>query len=245
MTTINRIPAIIISLLFYGTVFAQQIIDWREIETFTDSYQRVIHYKKGEGKTLDGIYRIKRRADVEVVNLNNGIINGKYQRLRDGKLREEGNYTDGRRDGLFVEYYQDGSTHRKDTPMKSGKIDGMVISYYQDGKKESEKEYYQSIEHGTERRYSHDTGAILIEGKWKDGKKEGVWKEVFDAGNGVWGTRTLHYCNGELNGPYCVEMTKDGQPYITIHGQFSEGRKVGKWSQYDSTLGSTREWEEK
>jgi hypothetical protein len=40
-------------------------------------------------------------------------------------------------------------------------------------------------------------------------------------------------------------MRKDGKPYVTIRGQFSEGRKTGKWSQYDAVLGNTKEWDEK
>ena len=78
---------------------------------------------------LDGTYRIKRGPDEEVVSLNKGLMNGPYLRLRDGILREEGYYVDGMRNGPFVEYYQDGVTHRKDTPMNAGKIDGKVTTY--------------------------------------------------------------------------------------------------------------------
>ena len=66
-------------------------------------------------------------------------MNGPYIRMRDGILREEGYYVDGMRNGPFVEYYQDGVVHRKDTPMKAGKIDGKVTTYYSDGKVESKK----------------------------------------------------------------------------------------------------------
>ena len=126
--------------------------------------------------------------------------------------------------------------------MKAGKIDGKVTTYYRDRKLESEKEYRQSIEHGIERRYSQDSGEMLIEGQWVNGKKEGVWREWFDAGGGVSGTKVQHYRDGELDGSYLVEMTKYGKPYLTIRGQYTAGRKSGKWSQYDPTTGDTTEW---
>lgn len=97
------------------------------------------------------------------------------------------------------------------------------------------------MEHGTERCYDMSTGKTLIEGQWINGKKEGTWHEVIDAGGGITGIRLQHYRNGELDGPYSVEMRKDGKPYVTIRGQFSEGRKTGKWSQYDAVLGNTKE----
>ena len=57
------------------------------------------------------------------------IINGDYLRYRDGVLRESGIYAKGKRNGIFTEYYQDGVTPRKETPMQQGKIDGTVKTY--------------------------------------------------------------------------------------------------------------------
>lgn len=135
-SNLNQILTIIIGLLLCGTASAQQIIEWSDLETSTDSYLRIVYYKQGKKKPLDGTYRIKRGSDEEVVSLNKGLMSGPYCRWRDGILREEGYYVDGRRNGPFVEYYQDGVTHRKDTPMRAGKIDGKVTTYYSDGKVE-------------------------------------------------------------------------------------------------------------
>lgn len=76
----NKVLTIIISLLFCGTASAQQIIEWRDLNTSTDSYQRVVYYKQGKKKPLDGTYRIKRGPDEEVVSLNKGLMNGPYIR---------------------------------------------------------------------------------------------------------------------------------------------------------------------
>lgn len=241
----NKLITLLLCLLLGTPAYAQKTIEWQNIETATDSYQHIVYYQRGKKKPLNGSFRIRKGMDEEIMTLKKGLMDGKYRRLRDGIVREEGSYTDGRRNGLFVEYYQDGTTHRKDTPMKYGKIDGTVITYFSNGKKESEKTYRNSLEHGVERRYDLSSGEILIEGQWIDGKKEGRWKEVFDAGGGITGVKLQRYRNGRLDGPYSVVMSKGGKPYITIRGQFSEGKKIGKWSQYDARLGNTKEWNEK
>lgn len=100
----------------------------------------MVYHKKGKKKPLNGTYHIKRGLDEKVVKLKKELMHGEYKRLCDGVLREEGFYEDGQRSGLFVEYYQDGQTHRKDTPMLSGKINGKVTTCLSDGKTESENE---------------------------------------------------------------------------------------------------------
>ncbi|MDD7448476.1 MAG: hypothetical protein PUK62_04500 [Prevotellaceae bacterium] len=41
-----------------------------------------------------------------------------------------------------------------------------------------------------------------------------------------------------------MESTQDGKPYITIEGQYTDGKKSGRWKQYNATDGTTREWNE-
>ena len=94
-------------------------------------------------------------------------------RYRDGVLRESGIYAKGKRNGIFTEYYQDGVTPRKETPMQQGKIDGTVKTYFRNGKIEIEKEYRQSVESGRERRFDSKTGEQIFESHYIDGKKEG------------------------------------------------------------------------
>lgn len=73
-SNLNQILTIIIGLLLCGTASAQQIIEWSDLETSTDSYQRIVFYKQGKKKPLDGTYRIKRGSDEEVVSLNKGLM---------------------------------------------------------------------------------------------------------------------------------------------------------------------------
>ena len=136
----NRILALYIFLLLCGTVSAQQIVEWSDLQTITDNSRRTVYYKKGRKQPLRGKYRIIRGLDEECVKFSDGMINGDYRRYRDGVLRESGIYAKGKRNSTFTEYYQDGVTPRKETPMQQGKIDGTVKTYFRNGKIEAEKE---------------------------------------------------------------------------------------------------------
>lgn len=167
----NRILALYIFLLLCGTVSAQQIVEWSDLQTITDNSRRTVYYKKGRKQPLRGKYRIIRGLDEECVKFSDGMINGDYRRYRDGVLRESGIYAKGKRNSTFTEYYQDGVTPRKETPMQQGKIDGTVKTYFRNGKIEAEKEYKQSVERAggnaalTARQESRFLNLIISTGK--------------------------------------------------------------------------------
>ena len=78
----NRILALYIFLLLCGTVSAQQIVEWSDLQTITDNSRRTVYYKKGRKQPLRGKYRIIRGLDEEHVKLSDGMINGDYRRYR-------------------------------------------------------------------------------------------------------------------------------------------------------------------
>lgn len=158
-------------MLLCGTVSAQQTVEWNDLQPLTDDAHRTVYYKKDSKRPLQGKYRIIRGLDEEHVKLSDGMINGDYHRYRDGVLRESGIYVKGKRNGTFTEYYQDGVTPRKETPILQGKIDGTVKTYFRNGKIEIEKEYKQSVENGRERRFANKTGKQIFESHYIDGKK--------------------------------------------------------------------------
>lgn len=229
--------------LLCGVASAQQVVDWSELQTITDSARRTVYYSKGNKQPLQGTYRILRGLDEEQVTLSSGIIDGDYRRYRDGILRESGRYIRGKRHGTFTEYYQDGTTTRKETPMRHGKVEGTVKTYFRNSKLESDKVYKQSVEHGKERRFDSKTGKQVFESHYINGKKEGAEWEVLQEGGGIRSKTTRHYHNGKLNGPYLVESTRHGKPYITIEGQYTDGQKSGRWRQHDAIDGTTRTWD--
>ena len=124
----NRMLILYIFLLLCGTVSAQQTVEWNDLQPLTDDAHRTVYYKKDSKRPLQGKYRIIRGLDEEHVKLSDGI------------------YVKGKRNGTFTEYYQDGVTPRKETPILQGKIDGTVKTYFRNGKIEIEKEYKQSVE---------------------------------------------------------------------------------------------------
>lgn len=73
---------------------SQTTIEWENIEVVTDSNHNVVYYQKSDNEPLNGSIRIMKDLDEEIVNLKDGIMDGSYLRLRDGIVREEGNYTD-------------------------------------------------------------------------------------------------------------------------------------------------------
>ena len=202
----NRILTLYIFLLLCGTVAAQRTVEWNDLQTLTDDARRTVYYKKDSKRPLQGKYRIIRGLDEEHVKLSDGMINGNYRRYRDGVLRESGIYVKGKRNGTFTEYYQDGVTLRKETPMLQGKIDGTVKTYFRNGK---------------------------IESHYIDGEKDGEEWEIFEDGRAIRSKTTRHYRNGKLNGSYRVESTWEGKPYITIEGQYTDGEKSGQWIQHN------------
>lgn len=240
----KKILTLSVLLALYCTVSAQRIIKQEDLQVVTDNAKRTVYYEKGGKRLLNGKFRILRGLDEERVTLSKGIIDGDYSRYRDGVLREKGTYIKGIRDGIFTEYYQDGVTPRKITPMQQGKIEGMVKTFFRNGKTDSEKEYRQGAEHGRERRFDSTTGEQIFEANYIDGKKEGEEWEIYEDSRSLWSKITQHYRNGKLHGSYRMVSTRNGKPYVTIEGQYTDGKKSGRWKQYNATDNTTREWDE-
>ena len=210
----------------------------------TDEAQRTVYYERGGGRPMQGTFRIRHGLDEEHVRLVGGMMEGEYRRYRDGVLREAGLYADGRRTGIFTEYYQDGRTPRRVAPMRQGRIDGTVKTFFRNGSRETEKEYRQGVEHGVERRFDGKTGEQVYEARYADGRKEGEEWTINDDGRGARSMVTRHYRGGKADGSYRLVSTLNGRPYITVEGQYSGGRKSGHWRQHDAIRDTMREWDE-
>ena len=245
MKTGKKIMLISMLLWLCNAIGAQQIVEWHDLLTETSDTHCTVYYMKYGHEALQGEFCIKRGLDEEHVKFSHGMMDGKYRRYRDGVLREVGTYDKGRRNGIFMEYYQDGKTVRKETPMRHGRIDGTVRTYYRDGKMESEKKYRHGVEHGRARRFDNKTGELTQEAHYVNGQKDGKETIVEDHGQDMRTKTVRHYSNGRLNGPFRIESTHGGKPYITVEGQYADGKKSGHWKQYNATDGNTKEWDEK
>jgi antitoxin component YwqK of YwqJK toxin-antitoxin module len=122
------------------------------------------------------------------------------------KILEEGNYKDGKKEGMWKEYYSNGNL-KSEIPYISNKPDGYAKLYYESGKLSEEgnwkgvkwvgnyKYYHENGKPKYEfaysddgkrsgkQKYYHENGKIAIEGDWKDGKEAGVIKEYYPDGS--------------------------------------------------------------
>lgn len=228
-------------LLLSHSVSAQKVIQNAELLTISNEKAQTVYYVKANKQPLQGEYRITKGLDETCISFLNGLMNGTYRRFRDGVLRESGVYSEGKRNGLFAEYLQDGTTISKITPMKRGKINGCVKTYYSNGRLASEKSYRQSIENGVEKRYDNQTGTQTLETHWVNGKKEGIEWKIIEQGGGLTTKTTQIYRNGVLHGAHKEELLSNGKPLIIIKGMYTNGQRSGKWTEHDVTTGKIRE----
>lgn len=90
----NKLISVLFCTQMAVSASSQTTIEWRNNEVVTDSNHNVVYYQKSDNEPLNGSIRIMKGLDEEIVNLKDGIMDGSYLRLRDGIVREEGNYTD-------------------------------------------------------------------------------------------------------------------------------------------------------
>ena len=79
-----------------------------------------------------------------------------FKKYLGGKSQLEGSYKDGKRDGLWTEWFRDGQKWEEGT-YKDGKIDGLFTTWYENGQKEREGTFKDGKEDGLSFRW-YDNG---------------------------------------------------------------------------------------
>jgi len=97
--------------------------------------------------------------------------------------------------GKFIDYYLDGKKQGEGN-FKNGKVDGVRKMYYPNGQTLMERVYSSGLENGLEKEYYED-GTLKQKGDFLNGKENGVW-EMFHP-NGQLKQKVL-FDNGELIG---------------------------------------------
>ena len=127
----------------------------------------------------------------------------------------------------------------------NGKRNGKGIEYYNNGKKKFEGEYLNGKRHGRGKEYDYN-GDTKFEGEYLNGKR---WKAKLDIyGNKRQKIGELEYVNGKIwnlveydyNNKIISEI-KEGRGYrkfffgdrISIEGKYLDGKKHGIFKQYD------------
>ncbi|MDC0100495.1 DUF1566 domain-containing protein [Crocinitomicaceae bacterium] len=156
-----------------------------------------------------------------------------------GQLWTEGNYKDGKEEGVQKDWYENGQIW-DELNYKDGKEEGVQKSWYENGQLRSESNYKDGKEEGVQKSW-HENGVLAYTEYYKDGKKEGVQKSWYWDGQlmSEWnykdgkeeGVQKSWYENGQLRSEFNY---KDGK---RIHQYPLSTIKIGNLEVMTENLG--------
>ena len=215
--------------------------------------------RQGEGKRYDKKYRL-----IQTMNYKNGFEEG-ISPVFDttGLLCEIINYRkgfvmtrealnrydrDGKKHGYWKTFFDDWSLHTE-CYYRHGLRDGFYKEYDEKGNLKKITKYVNDVEQVLEsdmkplivQHEYYPNGKVKREASFRDGKKEGVWREFDEQGNVV---SSQTYQKGVLTGQGIVDTDgkrrgryKEFYPDSTLRaeGLFVEGERSGEWRFYYQT----------
>ena len=217
---------------------------------FRNSVPVGIHREySADGKITDSkIYTDNGVLVSEGIVNEQGDRNGKWEDFfPDGKVMDEGQYTENRRSSLWKFYDSEGKTEQTGY-FNNGRPDGNWKWYYENGALLREEDYFQGKRDGAYTEYSR-SGEIIAQGQFSDGERNGEWK--FTSANnseegkyisglkdGVWKS---YYADGKIRfkGSF-LQGNADGQHLLYYeNGKIKEERyyqggfRQKTWKKYD------------
>jgi antitoxin component YwqK of YwqJK toxin-antitoxin module len=180
------------------------------------------------GKTpLEGHHRIIDGYHSEYIeaDFKNGLYDGECAFYRNNRLVEKGTYSEGRKNGLYTEYYSDGERVKKESEYVAGKIDGTVKTYFTDGSLESERGFKNGKEHGPDRLFRFGEEEPVHEFNFYEGEKDGRQVSRVTSNRGNY-NEVVHYNRGVKAGEYLATWP-DGA--IKTKGIYEAGKEHGVW----------------
>ena len=163
----------------------------RASEEYTDIYS----YKNGE---LDGLNVIYYKNNIkEIGHWKDGKQNGLFQMYtEDGILIDSGTFKNGERDGLTEQFYNDIGKLRVSANYKNGVLDGKFKAYYPNGNLQGEVIYKNGEMNGEYKEYNENK-SIRLFGNYKNNLQDGEWKSYLEDGTLE---SIINYKAGELHG---------------------------------------------
>ncbi len=160
-------------------------------EEYTDIYS----YKNGE---LDGLNVVYYKNNIkEIGHWKDGKQNGLFQMYtEDGILIDSGTFKNGERDGLTEQFYNDTGKLRVSANYKNGVLDGEFKVYYPNGNLQGEVTYKNGEMNGEYKEYNENKN-IRLSGNYKNNLQDGEWKSYLEDGTLE---TIINYKDGELNG---------------------------------------------
>ena len=158
--------------------------------------------------------------------LKNGLLNGTLKSYyQNGNLKKTGNYINGKENGLFKEYNEDGSINIEYS-MKDGEMNGAFKTYYENGQVKKTGGFLNGKQNGKFYEYA--------ENGWLDAEYTMLNDELN-------GTLTIYnqnkkyeekqYTNGALNGQYKKYIyNDDGSLFLIQNGQYENELENKIWT---------------
>ncbi len=165
----------------------------------------------------------------------------------DGKPQFQGNFTDGKRSGIWKQWDKDGNygigSYANDVP------EGQWTFYYADGSLKSEGRFHNGVQTGVWAEYREN--GDIAEGSFTNGKPDGTWvcrykneKPCFIGSysnglrDGFWQEWDImgrlskgSYINDKKEGAWVL---LDAYGNKLIEGNYLSGKEEGTWNRYDN-----------
>lgn len=125
---------------------------------------------------------------------------------QDDLKTEEGNFINGRKEGIWIRYHRDGKTPKLKGNYRNNRPEGFYIRYHRNTKKMEEATFIQNKYKGACVRYFNN-GKIAYKGNYNNSGQES-------------GTIQYFFKNGELQLEYSA---KNGKPFGTIKHYYKNG----------------------
>ena len=124
---------------------------------------------------------------------------------------EEGNFINGRKEGIWIKYHRDGRTIRLKGNYRNNRPSGFYTRYYRNAKKVEEASFIQGKYKGNFNRY-YKNGKLAYKGNYNnDGDESGLIQ--------------YYYRNGNVQLEY---NAKNGRPFGTIKNYYRNGSLKSK-----------------
>ncbi|MBR1513174.1 MAG: hypothetical protein IJ622_02650 [Bacteroidales bacterium] len=152
-----------------------------------------------------------------------------------GKVKREASFRDGKREGVWREFDEDGNVINSQTYKKGalvgqgivgtdGKRRGDYKEFYPDSTLRAEGLFIDGLRSG-EWKFYYQNGKVQEVGSYKEGDPDGVW--VWYHENGQKQIEEQFY-KGQHNGPY---KEYDAKGNLMVSGTYFDGMKNGKWTE--------------
>lgn len=156
-----------------------------------------------------------------------------YEYYPNGKVRREASFRDGKREGIWREFDEEGNvinsqTYKKGALVSDGVVDtdgkrrGEYKEFYSDSTLRAEGLFVGGLRSG-EWKFYYQNGKMQEVGSYKEGEPDGVWIWYYDNGQ-----RQIEeqFYKGKPNGSY---KEYDSKGNIIVSGTYFDGMKAGKW----------------